>query len=298
VAKLPADFPILSAQWTAPDRIVHALTFAPRECAKPPTQAAQRQLLEIGRAAFRAPLLLGGQAARAGLSCSSCHSNGRRNDAFLFPGLSDQAGTADVTSSIMSSHRGDGRFDPKPIPDLAVSRKISRDPGKQDLETFINGLITLEFDGASPPPLILKSVGVYVRSIDQRFCPARTEEPIRLADRLNDADRAIVAASYAWQLGDAGATRLLVLAARSTLGQINERLEGEALAAARDRLHISDLALLGIEQAIDRNSPDVPTRLASWRSGQAVQAPYLRRAERQSLFNPDRLAQRLQRNER
>ncbi|MGF7473737.1 hypothetical protein WFJ45_23635, partial [Salmonella enterica subsp. enterica serovar Minnesota] len=70
----------------------------------------------IGRAAFNSPLLLGGQAARAGLSCASCHRNGRGNPDFHFPGISGAPGTADVTASLLSSHRGDGQFNPKPIP--------------------------------------------------------------------------------------------------------------------------------------------------------------------------------------
>jgi hypothetical protein len=108
--------PIREARWLAPGAVYQGLTREPSECFARPTDPAERRRAEIGRAAFRTPLLLGGQAARAGLSCASCHRNGRGNPDFLFPGLSGPPGTADITASLMSSHRGDGRFNPKPIP--------------------------------------------------------------------------------------------------------------------------------------------------------------------------------------
>ena len=122
------DLPIRAAHWLAPEFRERALTEQPPECAEPPSAPDERMAFEIGRAAFRAPLLLGGQAARAGLRCESCHANGRRNPGFDFPGLSGVPGTADVTSSMMSSHRGNDVFDPRPIPDLAAPGKVSRDP--------------------------------------------------------------------------------------------------------------------------------------------------------------------------
>src|SRR5687768_90851 len=71
----------------------------------------------------------------------------RGNPDFLFPGLSGAVGTADVTSSIMSSHRGDGTINPKPIPDLAgppAERIVSRAAESRALESFIRGLIVEE----------------------------------------------------------------------------------------------------------------------------------------------------------
>ncbi|MEM6586393.1 MAG: hypothetical protein AAF692_11620, partial [Pseudomonadota bacterium] len=43
---------------------------------------ALRDALMTGEALFKAPLLLGGQAAKAGISCHSCHVNGRGNPHF------------------------------------------------------------------------------------------------------------------------------------------------------------------------------------------------------------------------
>lgn len=282
IAAAQTKLPILSAFWLVPGERIEALSSRPAECARIPNEAAARESFEIGRAAFRAPLLIGGQAARAELACESCHSNGRRNAAFHFPGLSGDPGTADVTSSIMSSHRGNARFDPRPIPDLAVPVKVLRDPAKGELEPFIRGLIVEEFDGAEPSPLILRGLADYVRAIEPCGAP---REPVTVTGLLEDGRRASIAAGFAWARGDVAATRLLISAARSALGRIDERYADRELAANRVALRSADLALLGIAQAVDRRAPDVSARLAAWRSDMARWSPALRRDESRSLFN-------------
>src|SRR5690606_35041701 len=72
--------PLRAARWLAPGADpVAALSLAPPECLPPGSSRGGRRSLdiEVGRAAFRSPLLLGGQAARAGISCESCHRSGR-----------------------------------------------------------------------------------------------------------------------------------------------------------------------------------------------------------------------------
>ena len=140
-------FALRAMGWLAPGADPAAvLTVEPAECLTLFTDAAHRASVEIGRAAFRTPVLLGGQAARAGLSCESCHRGGRSNAGFLFPGVSGRPGTADVTSSLFSSHRGDGVDDPLPIPDLAGDRaRLKVAPGA--LAPFIPGRIVAEFAG-------------------------------------------------------------------------------------------------------------------------------------------------------
>jgi hypothetical protein len=283
-APLPANFPIRAALWLAPAQRSEALLHRPAECAGT-AGLADPALFEIGRAAFRAPLLLGGQAARSSLRCESCHSNGRRNAAFLFPGLSGSPGTADVTSSLMSSHRGNGIFDPKPIPDLAVPAKISRDPRSPALEAFIHGLIVQEFDGPEPSPLILQGLATYVRSIGQGRCKRGAREPIRLRFYIDDSIRAVKAAGIAWDRGDPPAARLLLSGARSTLGQIDERFTRPSLARDRQLIRNADLELLAAEQAMDRAAPDVPVRLAAWRSAVPGWSAPLLRDEPLSFFN-------------
>ena len=65
-AAAPA-LPIRAARWLAAGSdVVEALGREPAECLTPTADPARRASIAIGRAAFRAPLLLGGQAARAG----------------------------------------------------------------------------------------------------------------------------------------------------------------------------------------------------------------------------------------
>ena len=145
-------------RWLAPGvDASQALTHRPTECLGAPPDAETAYQVEVGRAAFRTPLLLGGQAARAGIACETCHRNGRTNPDFDFPGLSGAPGTADVTTSVLSSHRGDGIDNPKPIPNLSgpkTALKTDQDPASGKLEAFIDGIVTQEFDGAEPPPAV------------------------------------------------------------------------------------------------------------------------------------------------
>src|SRR4051794_27396306 len=187
------QLPIREARWLESPDLMADLTQLPAECVAWPKDAAQRRSVAIGRALFRSPLMLGGQAARAGLGCASCHRNGRTNPHFHFPGVSGDAGTADVTASIMSEHRGDGIFNPKPIPDLGgdpARLKISRDPTKAELKTFIHGLITREFDGAEPPVAALDSIAAYVRALQPSAC-AKAGPAISLAAKLAEVDSAV-----------------------------------------------------------------------------------------------------------
>src|SRR5262249_10135020 len=115
-ATAPAAAPVLNEQvWTqAGPGLAHALTHAPPEC----LNAAGRSDVELGRALFRSPILLGGPVARIGLSCASCHQNGRANARFFLDELTDRPGHADVTSEWASAVRGDRVMNPRPIPDL------------------------------------------------------------------------------------------------------------------------------------------------------------------------------------
>ncbi len=247
-ADQPAGISIRELRWLALGAPIERLDRLPPECFTPPTDPAQRRSAEIGRIAFRAPLLLGGQAARVGLSCSSCHRNGRGNPDFHFPGISAAAGTADVTASLLSSHRGDGKFNPKPIPDLAgdpAKRIVSRDSAKPDLQRFIHGLITQEFDGPEPPPTVLKGVTAYVRSIDARNCGPRDVD--FTADvLLNEVDSAL---RLARSEPDRATARVLIGAARSNLGRIDERFQLPGLENDRDLLANADGELRMIQES-------------------------------------------------
>lgn len=288
-AAAPADPPLRAARWLAPAARLTALTREPAECLGRPTSASAARSIAIGRAAFRAPLLLGGQAARAGLSCSSCHRNGRGNPDFLFPGISSAPGTADVTASLLSSHRGDGIFNPKPIPDLAgpvTARKVSRDRGDRALAAFIAGLITQEFDGPEPPPRVLAGVVDYVRALSPAGCRDNATVPITLATYLGDIRRALDAADIAWRARDTVATRLLIGAARSGLGAIDERYAVPGLAESRAALEDADLSLAAIQRAIDNDPARVALRMAAWRGTMPQWTKPLIAGEHESLFDP------------
>jgi len=293
-AAAPRALPIRSAQWLAPEMRLEALVRQPAECARRPEPGPERDLFLIGRAAFRTPMLLGGQAARAGLKCESCHTNGRRNAAFLFPGLSAAPGTADVTASLMSSHRGNGQFDPRPIPDLAYPVKISRDPKSRALEQFIRGLIVEEFDGAEPPPLILDGLGAYVRAIDARYCPAGSSAPLGLSTAIATLREGAMAAATALDRGDGASARLLLSGVRAMLGDINERFAGVGLARQREQLRLEDQTLLGIQHEIDGGAIAEAARdLTLWRARIPDWSEGLASADPRSLYNRRRLAKAL-----
>ena len=92
---------------------IEVLTSEPAECLSKDMWLDQHRSLILGRAAFRSPYLLGGQAARRGMSCQACHTNGHINAHFYIEGLSQDPGTADVTNFHFSTTLGDDVFNPK-----------------------------------------------------------------------------------------------------------------------------------------------------------------------------------------
>jgi hypothetical protein len=271
--------PVREARWLTPTSLYQGLSREPAECFAPPANPARRRQAEIGRVAFRTPLLLGGQAARAGLSCGSCHRNGRGNPDFVFPGLSAAPGTADVTASLMSSHRGDGRFNPRPIPDLGGPRetlKVSQDPADGKLEGFIRGLVVEEFDGPEPPAAVLDGLAAYVRALRPEACRGGGRR-VGLASRLALTERAVELAAT-----ERGETRrLLFAAARSQLGAIDERFAIPGGEPARALLRDADRDLA----ALRSDEGD----LGAWRRHWPERRRKLLRLERASLYDPRKL---------
>jgi hypothetical protein len=223
-ASAPPALLLRAQAWTAPGpSMAHDLTHAPRECL-----AASSPEIEIGRALFRAPAMLGGPAARAGLSCHACHGNGRVNARFLLPELTDRPGAADVTSAWASKLRGDGVLNPVAIPDLAgIARRQTFGQARDaSLEHFVQSVIVEEFQGEPPPAQAFASVIAYMRALDE--C-ALEEAPITLAAAAGDVRRALAAAR-----GAAPETAaLLVLSARDGIGRIVERLPPASFAPER-----------------------------------------------------------------
>jgi hypothetical protein len=282
--------------WIAPGADpVRALATQPAECLARPADPRLALSVEVGRAAFRAPVLLGGQAARASLACETCHRDGRSNPDFDFPGVSGAPGTADVTDSLFSSHRGDGVDNPKPIPDLSGPKsalKIDQSPQSAALETFIHGLVTQEFDGPEPAPAVLKGLADYVRALQPGACPPQARQPIDVTLLMGDARRGLAAAKGEIAQGDAPAAVLMLAAARARLGLIDERLDGPRFAALRARLRGASAELGRIQDQLRRGvMSSADAELAAWLAQAGPLEADLRRAEPDSLFAPGRLAQ-------
>lgn len=273
-----AEAPRLSALiWIAPGHEAAALTHQPAMCLKGGGTDAE---VQTGAALFNAPMLLGGQAARADMSCASCHSNGRRNPHFHLDGVSAEPGTADVSSSFFSLARANGRFDPKPTPDLSVPGKVSRDPATGALERFLRGLIVEEFSGREPSPAALAALAAYVRAIGD--CGGAAEQPRRLADQAALVRLSVTAAERLAAAGDAGTAAIAVAGARHQLGLINERYAGPALARERKRLLAASRALQPLAQA---RAPG-PEELRRWLAGfERDLMPLLARSEARSLYD-------------
>jgi len=240
------------AAWIAADAdIVAFLTRSPGECLRKPEED-DRYLVEIGRAAFRTPMLLGGVAARGGLSCNSCHRDGRSNPDFFMTDLSGAPGTADVTSSLFSKSRDDGVLNPVPIPDLvgAGTKTSFGSHGAKTLDEFISGAIVEEFDGAAPPASIVAGLVAYVGHLDAAACPTKPGKTT-VKSAMSDVSRALRAADAAIARGDPAADLMLV-AAQSGLGRVHQRFDS----LAEERQAIEDLSRdIGALRALAGDAP-------------------------------------------
>jgi len=167
-----ADSPLPEiVRWAHKDTsLTELLTTEPAECLRETQDATARQRLVLGRTAFRSPYLLGGQAARRGFSCHSCHTNGQINAHFFVEGMSGAPGTADVTNFHFSKTLGDNVFNPKPIPSLATLSDPTNIQERQTREKFILRLIEQEFDGATPPDSLKTALVSYVQALDLQTC--------------------------------------------------------------------------------------------------------------------------------
>ncbi len=284
VAAGPATPLLLREQgWTAPgDTLAYDLTHAPSECL-----AARTPQIEIGRALFRSPALLGGPAARAGLSCHACHSNGRVNARFLLPELTDRAGSADVTSEWSSRVRGDGAMNPVSIPDLAgIATRTAFGRGRDpSLEHFTLSVIVEEFQGEPPPAQAFAGLIAYLRALDPSACPAGAAA-ITLMSAADDVRRALAAAAAA----DAPTASLVLLAAQDAMGRIVERLPAQRFARQRQRLETLSRELGALRAVAPAARADA---LPAWRARFDAQITGLSRRGRRSYFDQTQVQARV-----
>lgn len=296
-AQSAREHPIGATKWLASEGQVEALTTAPvvRLSIKSITPAKAR-LFSAGESLFHTPTLLGGQAAKVGISCASCHTSGRTNVYFQFPGVSGAPGTADVTHSFFSSYRGNATLDPVPIPDLTKSGKISHDPESPELEEFVRDLIVEEFDGVEPGQRVLEAISFYIRSL---AAPADEKgqmqiAPLTLAMHLDRAEEAFETAVAYWQDGDRNMAALLFAGARQQLRLMHERFDSDEL--RKEQRTIRKLGQkLGVIQRTTLSSKQLPhASLKKWANEFSSARDRLDASADESLYNPEILAASLQ----
>ena len=276
MAASPSDV-LQSLWWTAPGHEMVAATKQPSACLS--YSETDAKMVYAGQALFNTPALLGGQAAKANISCASCHANGRDNPHFFVQGLSKEPGTADVTSAFFSLARANAVADAAHIPDLAQPGKISRADNDPALERFIRTLIVEEFSGKEPSATTLSALAHYVRSI--RNCEGGGLQSRSVRDQIALIDAAFEGLQ---RPSDAATTQLLIRTVRHQLGLINERYPGARFAAQRQALLNSSrhLETLGEESDIALRA----VALAAWHDDfKADFVPGLIAAERHSLYN-------------
>lgn len=135
-------------------------------------------LVNLGDVAFSSPLILGGPARRAGISCNTCHINGTTNPRLYIPGLSTQPGNFDTTGHLFNPKADNGVLDPLTIPSLRGAHLLApygHDGRTLSLRDFVHNVIVNEFAGAEPSPEVLDAIVAYIEDID--FVPNRRLGP-------------------------------------------------------------------------------------------------------------------------
>ena len=194
--------------------------------------------LVLGHMAFRYPGTLGGQAERQELSCNSCHPSGTREADFLFPGVSDKPGTADVSHALFHGPADNGSFDPVNIPSLqgiAHKNRFGTQVEKASLESFVTHVIEHEFGGQAHHWLV-KGLVVYIQALQ----PTEEWMPVSVEDDLNWLDQ------YAWRLsmvrGDPVEHTFIAEATRAHIGRMASRFNGPEHTGVRSLfLYLSEL---------------------------------------------------------
>ena len=82
-------------------------------------------LVNLGDLLFSSPIILGGLARQAGISCSTCHQQGHNNPKLFIPGLSSRPGTFDPTNALFEPKSDNHVFDPVTPPSLRGAKHLA-----------------------------------------------------------------------------------------------------------------------------------------------------------------------------
>jgi hypothetical protein len=283
--------PLRAMQWLkiadgpaniAAANMVDAVNYTPNIC----LPANVGNLALEGEILFRTPRLLGGQAAKARMSCQSCHINGADNPNFHFPNASGAPGTADVSNSFFSAKGGNGSFDPVTIPDLSVAGKISRDRPKE-VENFLANLIVTEFAGDVPNRDMLVALAAYNRALKTCAAGDIQRQP-NLATDVKLVDNAMVFAGARLANNDPEMAYMLIAGARDIMGLIHERFVSENLSGQRAELQRLSVAARDIGRI--ENADKRQKAITLWRDEFSKLSSILRDKEALSLYNRAELA--------
>lgn len=281
---------------------VVVLTRTPSECLVRPSDPELATRVALGRIAFRSPVLLGGIAARTGMSCNTCHRNGHDNPTFFVDGVSAEGGTVDVTGSLFSRTRDDGEFNPVPIPSLVDA--ASRPPfgsvvPKDDLRVFLLAVVMDEFQGQRPPDAVTEGLLAYLKALRRSACPEREDrsadepaaEVVSFESDALDLESAYDTILWALKRNDVKTADFVLLAWRAALGRIHQRFPTSERAA--DGLLEVSLALSAVRPLLETRPVEASQALDQARDMQRRVIRDLSEKSSKSFYDPEILERNL-----
>ena len=284
---------IADSKWIHGDAdLIAALTEIRSECRTATSDADRMHAIRLGRVAFRSPVLLGGLAARVGMSCNSCHPNGHANDAFFVVGVSGKPGTADVTGSVFSKVRDDQIFNPVPIPSLLDSSARSSFGSVApvaDLPTFLNAAIVDEFQGQPPTATIADALLAYVTSLQSSSCNAPAIIPVSLESDAQGLRETLGLILASLDRDDPSAAKFVLASLRAALGRVYRRFP-ESIEAREELIGLS-LSLADVRLRLDDEKEERAARamLASIQERMEASIQKLETKASVSFYDPNTL---------
>ncbi len=265
--------------------------FVPSEQPNPHDQNTETfWQFELGRLAFRSPAILGGLAAREGMSCNSCHLSGGNNAFFFVDGLSSERGTFDTTNALFSTHTDDQIDNPVKIPTLFRVAETAPYPSDGRFETLTqmaDHVIEKEFDGLRPPERVHTALIAYLSELND---PAKSDLMARsVSMEIGNLQRSLRVAGWTLRQQDIPATEFVVNSVRRDLELLYNRfidLEDAQSIIEVWSLSLKNVRLLAEEHAFDQAQAaldEVGLKISQ-------EASLLLQLETQSLYDAERLA--------